>query len=302
MCLNPIRVRNNSTYKVSSLSPTLYEVPCGTCDECLAIKQSEWDLRISFELQALYFRGGFSVFLTFSYNDENLPYYIDEDNDFKFPCFRWSDVTTFLNRLKVSMSRLYGNNMYKYFITSEFGKNTHRPHYHGLFNLEKGVNLFEFCELCRKLWTYGFMFPKFDEKKGHYVDSYGRYTTPEITSRTGTVRYVCKYITKDLAFMQDPAVADYISEKSHYIRMSKCFPKHWQSKNFGVTIFDSLDLFNFTDTLEKGVQHPFTMKFVPIPRYVLNKLKYKNISTKGTSFERKSEVTGKYLYLSLIHI
>lgn len=295
MCMSPLTIRNNSTYKDSETSPYMYTVPCGKCAECRSFSQNEWFTRLSFELDSLYKRGGISVFLTFTYNDDFLPVYHDYDANFHFPCFRWSDVTTFLNRLKVACNRAFGPHSYKYFVTSEYGSNTQRPHYHGQFNLESHVDLFTFCEICRDCWTYGFMFPKYDAKKGYYVDNFGRYVTPEVTSRTGSVKYVSKYITKDIAYMRNEEVAHYISDKLHYNKMRKCFPKHWQSNHFGITVFDSINLYDLPSHLEKGVINPLTFEYSPLPRFVLDKLKYKNVSTKGKSYERIGS-TGKVLY------
>lgn len=296
MCLNPIRVKNNSTYKVSSIMPFFHEVPCGKCHECRQYVKNDWLTRISFELDSLYKRGGFGVFLTFSYNDLCLPIYKDKDSDFEFPCFNHSDVTTFLNRLKVSINRLFGPSSYKYFFTSEYGKNTRRPHYHGMFFLERHVDLFQFVETCRKCWTYGFMFPKFDKRKGCYVDNFGNGVTPELLSKTGSAFYVSKYITKDLSYFESPEISNYLLDRRNYFKMRKYFPKHWQSNKLGITAIDACNLYDFASTLKHGIFNPVLCCQVPVPRFILNKLKYKNVSTKGKSYERKSYDGKSYLY------
>lgn len=284
MCLRPLDIQNNSVYYSNEYSFSHYAVPCGKCLECRNEYQSEWQTRVSFELSALYRRGGVAVFLTFTYNNKCLPRfrYCDEYGYelINVSCFNHSDVTTFLNRVKVLSYRAFGPAAYKYFITSEYGKNTKRPHYHGLFFLQPGVDYTKFVELCRSAWTYGFMFPKFDVNLG-YVDNDYHSSTPLIRSLTGGAKYVSKYVTKDLSFYEIPQVDSFLQTPNGFL-MKKYLPKHWQSNLLGLSILDEVNLMDENSVmrlLRVGVMNPLTFKVVPCPKFIINKLMYKNVFT-----------------------
>lgn len=292
MCTAPLYIKNNSVYKSYLHSFKGYEVPCGRCDECRNTYISDWRTRISFELSNLYSRGGCAVFLTFTYDNEHLPLYTD--GNFSIHCFNHKDVKAFLNRLKVSCYRAFGANSYKYFFTSEYGKTTCRPHYHGLFFLQPYVDYVMFTELARSVWSYGFMFPKYDIHQNKYVDNYGSISTPLIRSLVGGAKYVSKYVTKDLSFYDLPSVSSYISDKDNKDKMRPYLPKHWQSNLLGLSILDSVNQFDSVSVervLNDGIVNPLTFDVVSCPRFIINKLLYKNVKS-----NRISPTTGKYLY------
>ena len=302
MCYRPLHINNNTSYFVDGLSVSGYDVPCGKCLDCLNSKKQEWQTRIAFELSALYKRGGRAVFLTFTYNDSCLPVYRDkkyvvDGMSFEVPCFNHRDVLGFLNRVKVAAYKKYGPYSYKYFMCSEYGKNTKRPHYHAIFFLQPTVNWADFVKMCRAKWSYGFMFPKFDKKRGVFVDSKGASLgadKPCISALGGCSKYVSKYITKDMSYYGREDVKAYLSDKVHKMRMSKFLPKHWQSNNLGISVIDGVNLFNENDVkqaLSNGVINPLTFKVVPFPRYAIDKLMYKNVMS-----PRVSEKTNKPLY------
>lgn len=302
MCYRPLHINNNTSYFVDGLSVSGYDVPCGKCLDCLNNKKQEWQTRIAFELSSLYRRGGRAVFLTFTYNDACLPIYRDkkyvvDGKSFEVPCFNHKDVLTFLNRLKVEAYKRFGANSYKYFMCSEYGKNTKRPHYHAIFFLQPFVNWSLFVKICRSKWSYGFMFPKFDKKRGVFVDSNGLslgFDKPCISALGGCSKYVSKYITKDMSYYGRKDIQLYLSDKSNKLRMSKYLPKHWQSNNLGISVIDSVNLLDdksVKEALSNGVVNPLTFKIVPFPKYAIDKLMYKNVIS-----PRVSEKTNKPLY------
>lgn len=298
MCTNPLIVRNKSPYKVYDISPMQYQVPCGKCLECRSLVQSDWCTRLSYEINMFYRNGGIGVFLTFTYNDDNLPVFAPLNQ----PCFRHDDVLKFMDRVNLYMQRTYGPYMYKYFICSEYGKNTQRPHYHGAFLLKNGVDWFTFVEKCRELWSeHGFMFPKFD---GHqYVDNDGLGVTPTLRNGAASAKYVSKYITKDLSFYNIPSVAAYLDKRNNSFDIpykkrkeliKRCLPKHWQSKGIGLSQIEQINLFDsqsVATALKNGVYEPLSGEIVPLSSYIVNKLMYKSVKT-----NRLSPTTGKPLY------
>lgn len=298
MCTNPLIVRNKSPYKVYDVSPQKYQVPCGKCLECRSLVQSDWCTRLSYEINMFYRNGGIGVFLTFTYNDDDLPVFAPLNQ----PCFRHDDVLKFMDRLNLYMQRTYGPYMYKYFICSEYGKNTQRPHYHGQFLLQHGVDWPSFVEKCRELWSeHGFMFPKFD---GHqYVDNDGLGVSPTLKNGAASAKYVSKYITKDLSFYNIPSIAAYLDKRNNSFDIpykkrreliKRCLPKHWQSKGIGLSQLEQVNLFDsdsVRNALKNGVFEPLSGEVVPLSSYVVNKLMYKSVKS-----TRLSPTSGKPLY------
>lgn len=311
MCISPIKIKNPSKYVDLNLhsAPSFYQVPCGNCFECRSVKRSEWQTRISFEISDLYAREGKAIFLTFTYNDSCLPY-LRVLNRPVIPCFSHDDVLKFLNKIKVFSNRTFGKGSYKYFITSEYGSNTKRPHYHALFFLEKHVDEVVFAEKCREYWNFGFMFPK---RRGcNYVDNYGNVSSILIRSLAGGAKYVAKYVTKDLSYFDDELVSKVLSpfpefcedyvvndgslivEYSQYKKMvyptklfRKCMPKHWQSKGLGSSLVVGKSEAKCVEYLTKGVFNPLTQKIVPCPSYVVNKLMYRNVLSQRVNADGK---------------
>lgn len=99
------------------------------------------------------------------------------------------DVQDFVKRLRTNLSRapeLAGEDLsFKYFICSEYGPQTFRPHYHGiLFFKSKAVSDFADSHFIFKTWgKCDFNENKFDE------------LSKPITSQGGVSAYVSKYIT-----------------------------------------------------------------------------------------------------------
>lgn len=298
MCTSPLSIRNKSPYQVYDISPVKYQVPCGKCLECRSMVQNDWCTRLSYEINMFYRNGGIGVFLTFTYNDDDLPFFAPLHQ----PCFRHDDVLKFLDRLNLFMQRTYGPYMYKYFICSEYGKNTQRPHYHGLFLLKYGVDWFAFVEKCRELWSeHGFMFPKFD---GHqYVDNESLVVSPTLQNGSASAKYVSKYITKDMSFYDIPSIRAYLDKGSKSYDMpyfkrkeliKRCLPKHWQSNGIGLSQLEQINLFDkdsVVNALTNGVFEPLSGKVVPLSSYLVNKLLYKSVKS-----SRISDKSGKPLY------
>lgn len=249
-----------------------FEVPCNNCLECRSASQDSWVFRLGCDLEALYRNKGFAVFLTFTYNNKFLPH-----SDFGFikehevPCFSSDHVSSFLNKVKVYMHRTYGKGSFKYFLCSEYGKFTKRPHYHALFMLRKDVDFYAFCEKCRSYWHCGFMFPRC--QKGYYVDNFGKSTTPLLHSPQHACSYVCKYITKDMDYYALPLIKKYLEHrnvlpKNVKAMFNKRLPHHFQSKGIGQSFFahcDSPD--SLLSCINNGVSNPTNKRIVEIPRY-----------------------------------
>lgn len=276
MCYRPLHITSNNVYRNSNVSACTYDVPCGKCEACRDQYRNMWKCRLWHELSYTYSHGGVAVFLTFTYRDNCLPSICLNGVD--IPCFNHQDVKTFLNRLKVSCYRLYGKSSYKYFIAMEYGKNTKRQHLHGLFFLSSSVNWREFVELCRSLWSHGFMFPKF--KNGCYIKDDGSDDTPTIRDAVKGSVYVSKYVTKDLSFYGIPSVSSAVDADPAFALHFG--PKHYQSNGLGLSILDGVDLSDKTSALSfltDGISVPYSKSKIPVPRYIKKKLLFKNVKS-----------------------
>lgn len=292
MCTSPLHIRNKSVYK-SSESYSFFEVPCCKCAECSSLMNDEWNLRLSYEYKKTSDSKGTSIFLTFTYDPKHLPIY--KDGEFHTPAFNHHDVKQFLNNLKVRSYRLFGADSYRYFWVSEYGKETQRPHYHCTFFLRSGVNPTQFAELCRKIWKYGFMFPKYDRRKKMYVDNFGNPSRIICEKPSSTLWYVAKYATKDIAFMHKEDVDNYLhSDPTHKIRMKNYLPKHFQSNGIGSDAIKNISIKDIPTLLKKGIFNPISNKYVPVPTYLINKLCYVSVNSK--QFKQRTNEEGKTLY------
>ena len=114
-CISPLHIKRPGGHS----NADLVTVPCGKCYACLSRKRSEWAFRLQKEQRY----STSSYFFTLTYDDEHIPV-----NENGFPSVSKDDVQRFMKRLR----KLYSPIKIRYFITSEYGPSTLRPHYHGL--------------------------------------------------------------------------------------------------------------------------------------------------------------------------
>ena len=275
MCTSPLHLHR------LSLGMSL-DVPCNDCLECRSASQNAWLFRINKDLEDLYSRGGVGVFLTFTYNNNCLPYsnfgFSDSNS---IPCFSSDDVSRFLNKVKVFANRNFGKSSYKYFWCSEYGKFTRRPHYHVLFLLESNVDWYLFCETCRKYWHFGFMFPR--NINGKYYDNNLKLTSPLLRNHHQASSYVSKYVTKDVDYYGLPLIKRYLNIRKTILPQdraifNKCLPRHFQSKGIGSSFLKELDSPDkLYSALDKGVLSPNRKRLVQLPRYYVEKLCFDHV-------------------------
>lgn len=122
-------------------------VPCGKCEACLAKRKSDWIFRLTKE----YENSSSAYFITLTYDDDHIP--IEEDEyGLRFSvCKR--DVQLFIKRLRKNLHPF----KIRFFLVSEYGPRTLRPHYHMLlFNYPKQLKstIIERVESC---WNQGFV-------------------------------------------------------------------------------------------------------------------------------------------------
>lgn len=121
-CVSPVTLIKTTDeggkYKVT--------VPCGKCIECLKSRRNEWSFRLNQELSC----AKSAHFVTLTYNEETCP-----RNDLGWPTLSKKDVQKFLKRLRKHTKT-------RYYIVGEYGSETFRAHYHGIFfNLPEFIRM-----------------------------------------------------------------------------------------------------------------------------------------------------------------
>ena len=102
------------------------EIPCGKCDECLLKHARMWQVRCSHE--AMYHTQ--MCFLTLTYNTAHLP------TNNGVPTVFYPDIQLFFKRLRSALhyqfkiGKLKKEPKIRYFLCTEYGGKTKRPHFH----------------------------------------------------------------------------------------------------------------------------------------------------------------------------
>lgn len=146
-CYHRIRLKNGTI------------VPCGRCPACLANLRQEWIFRLKEEYKAC----TFAIFVTLTYNDENLPLDLSVNK---------RDVQLFHKRLR----KHFPSGDMRYYLVSEYGDHTFRPHYHGLYFFKSNYDKDFIYRVFEESWQNGFI--KFGEVE------------------TGSIVYCTKYCLK----------------------------------------------------------------------------------------------------------
>lgn len=245
MCLAPITI-DNPRYKQGSVGlnylfntvDSKIQVPCGTCPQCTSLRQSFFLQRVQMES----LRSHLFMF-TLTYNDESLVYTDAGEYQIAYPDF--SDIQKMFKRLRKQGYK------FRFSYVSEYGSKRHRPHYHGIFALDKSLGdprslEVKFSRLFRKEWrrNYGNSFspdyrPLFTPVlKNCRCTTFDFHYIEPIRGHDNDVSfYVSKYITKYdkwirsllLKILQDTSLSD--EETSYLVKCLK--PRCNISKDFG---------------------------------------------------------------------
>lgn len=161
--------------------------PCGKCSGCRLDRAKAWCDRLCLEY---YDNDCKAVFLTLTYDNDNLPIYNTPDGYYSTLDKR--DWQLFLKRLRSkTSSRL------RFFACGEYGPTTHRPHYHAIIF---GVTLQELGEL-DPVGSNEFGQPYFSSSLIRSCWSSGYHTVSNVDYLC--IRYVARYNLKKFAFSFD---------------------------------------------------------------------------------------------------
>ena len=199
MCTSPILIRNRKFRAINVKLPNSFiKVPCGVCDECLRKRAKDLYVRARFESVKCIRDGGVGFMCTLTYDDNLLPILTYKGKEYMV--FNKKHVIDFIKRLRTHLTRFYKKNYdsaapeFKYLITSEYGTDptrTHRPHYHCLFLFRKDISLYAF----RNCFEQSLVNQSNGKRYFGYI-----YQCDKLDIKRGGVRYVSKYILKDLMY------------------------------------------------------------------------------------------------------
>lgn len=177
-------------------------VRCNKCLSCLEHRQAEWIARLTQEFND---HPDQVYFVTLTYDDDHLPMFPVGDE--LLPGVSGDDITKFHADLRKRFQQGFFNDdtlrlvgwssrdtrldlpkglRFKYYLTSEYGPETHRPHYHGFYSgLPEDEDLV--FDLFDRVWGKGFV-------------------TCEKGKSTACAAYVAKYLVNDSLVPVDPRV------------------------------------------------------------------------------------------------
>lgn len=291
MCRRPLKINNPSVHYIAGIHKASYEVPCGKCDQCRDSRRYNYMTRLSFAFAEVMKILGHVLFLTFTYNDAHLPMVHYKGRS--CPCFSSDDTLQLIRALR----RYYEKKglKFKYFLVSEYGKHTRRPHYHVLFFLPKEIDHAVFAEKAREYWTHmyvadkdiytnnGFMFPsKSDVKRGRHL----------CRSTAGLSFYAAKYTTKDLDFYELPLIKEIYDNKTDREIYKHIFPHMRIAHHLGTrTILEYLS----EHPAATQITNPCTGKLVNIPVMVIDKMAYNFEKSERISVITGQPITERFL-------
>lgn len=294
MCRHPIKIKNpyyglgsKGINKLHDTVHTYIEVPCGHCDQCFTFRQTSYLQRV--QMESL---NNDLFFFTLTYNNEHLPTINHPRYGFiKYPNFQ--DVQSLFRRLQTYYKRRFGV-VPQYFVVSEYGKRTLRPHFHGLISLPKRFTrpqsylhnepcstvTNDLYNLVKRFWSvnigtrknpiYEPLFTDVQSYRGRTFDLH--YVKPSYQHENDVSFYVSKYI-----FKYDKRINKFIGllatseypEDYDLIKLIK--PRCIMSKKFGLwTSPDVQKHINYsisTDSQNPTFVDIYTGKHMPLNRY-----------------------------------
>lgn len=229
-CFKPIKLKNGNL------------VPCGKCAACQINRQSQWRFRLEKELA----NSDFYLWITLTYEENSLRFYDEKSGSWctNFgirsgigrPAVNVEDCKLFFKRLRKRFPKV----KFKYFLVSEYGGRTYRPHYHFLLFCSAfgGLRVCldtrrQIVDSLENLWRCGFAY----EKRYH----------------KGVLAYLTKYCCK-------PEIVGFIPPVKTF---TLC------SKGLGISYLDYLQTKDFSD-LDFRVRHHGGD--IVLPRYYRDKL------------------------------
>ena len=316
MCYKPITIINPSKYvDISRNDRFLLQVPCGQCVECQKSKSQEWNYRTYYEFVRTFEEyNGYCYFDTLTYDDGHLPRMNEVLPELPaYPCFRSSDITKFLKRVRRSITRKFGvaENALAYFICSEYGSLRGRPHYHLLFFVRCDIPPFELSKLVSQCWQFG-RTDGIPYRSAFYVERHNVLKNKKLGDILACTQYVTKYVEKDCKLQdvinQRIKQAEVILSKrfagmkSNSVKFKKMLSSiarevnqfHLQSLGYGELALRDIDIEQLSlDGTLMMPSHKIISR-VALPTYYARKLFYDRIQINGAYGWQLNELGKEY--------
>lgn len=305
MCLKPVKVYCNSHYIYRNSQHKLVNyVACGKCAECQQNRTNELMYRTRYQALDTFKRGGYIVFDTLTYDENNIPWSkslvkrefgVDIPDELNFRTFDYRDFSLFMKRLRKVISSRYGSSRnIKYFVSSEYGTRegrTHRGHFHCIFFVSDcEISPFDLSHFIHQCWNQGITDGVDDKGLSYFVNNRLFYSSRDIEGVLNSVGYVGKYMNKDSEYQR---VVNYkIGEieryfdsfdnqykfsyagklrKQHLRRSLSQFSK-W-SQGYGVSALDDIDIERlFRDGKVVMPDKKCVKRAISLPMYYYRKL------------------------------
>lgn len=243
-CDSPEPIKNKKRRSDEDYAVLL--APCGKCNSCLKSKTRQWYVRLKYELRS----ATSAYFVTLTYDDLHIPISFNG-----IPTLDPEHVRNFFKLMryydkiqKPGSKKRYTNKKISYYLSSEYGTLSHRPHYHAiLFNVNDTKAIY-------KAWKHGTVqIAKISDQR---------------------INYVIGYIDKKIGIPQ----TDYDDRKPEFARISH---------GMGISFMEKAFKFNLNNeegyTKLEGLTYvlPRYYKNKIWPQY-----KVRNIAKDGTVIER----------------
>lgn len=171
-------------------------VPCGKCFQCVAQRTKGWTFRLTQQAKDC----TSCSFITLTYDEENLPY-----SENGIPTLEKKHLQLFFKRLRKA-TKTEG---IKYYACGEYGKETHRPHYHAImFNLPLEYTKQEYD----------------DSKTSPIGKTWGKGNVLSAPGNNNTFAYVAGYVNKKIhkpTTIYDDTTGEIFEREQEFSLMSK---------------------------------------------------------------------------------
>lgn len=185
---------NLDPFQAMLMWPGSVSIPCGKCIGCKLDYSRQWADRMMLELET----ADKAIFLTLTYNNENVPFAYDEFGNFTGLTLCKRDLQLFMKRLR----KHFGSGI-RFFACGEYGTKTLRPHYHAIiygigvddFPSKRNLGTNELhqkyytSKLLEDIWSNGFvLFSDVSWKTCAYV---ARYVTKKVGKELSDINGAC---------------------------------------------------------------------------------------------------------------
>lgn len=265
-------------------------VPVGGSQSVRRKQQSDWQFRLNAEFLTLRKKGWHLAFATLTYSDEHLPHIPKEvfrnESEYRpIRCFSRSDVSNWIESIRHYCAYHFGckgDTAVRYFVASEYGASTHRPHYHAVLAFVPTIPYETMHALCTHYWEHGYLFPRQPQGDKDML------SFEIVGDAAKAFKYVSKYVCKDLDYEKSIEGLDLKKNTRLY---KDCQSFHIQSKGLGYSIVRDMTDSQKLDAYQHGIYFDGDSDYAyKMPLYLKNKLIFDNdyvISSSGKRLVRR---------------